>query len=288
MKSNSPAPDSCFQRLLRRRRDIPQHATDFCKVVPWRAESYFRRDFASNHSLLRIVARSEGVSGASQDPHPPCFAHPLCRNERVKETPSASLYASPAKAGAYRSAARAHPAGKALRLLQEVPSGGGMGPGFPHGTSPWAKGPREGEGRFADYISSAISSHALRGRGANNPHPNPPPRAARLSGESVTTGCSKICRRSVALTTRPFTPLPPLAGGEGRVRGADEPVCGAAHLTLPTLRLGPSLSPLKGGEGLVSAGIIFVDASRAIKFSSPDSLASRGRVFVDNLRSNNS
>ena len=62
------------------------------------------------------------------------------------------------------------------------------------------------------------------------------------------------------------------------MRGADEPVCGAAHLTLPTLRLGPSLSPLKGGEGLVSAGIILVerDASRAIKFSSPDSPAPGG------------
>ena len=50
------------------------------------------------------------------------------------------------------------------------------------------------------------------------PPPFPPPQAARLSGESVTTGCSKICRRSVALTTRPFTPLPPLAGvyGPGR------------------------------------------------------------------------
>jgi hypothetical protein len=42
--------------------------------------------------------------------------------------------------------------------------------------------------------------------------------------------------------------------------------------------LGPSLSPLKGGEGLVSAGIILVerDASRAIKFSSPDSPALDG------------
>src|SRR6202011_2591218 len=90
-------------------------------------------------------------------------------------------------------------------------------------------------------------------------------------------------RRSVALTTRPFTPLPPLAGGEGRVRGADEPVCGAAHLTLPTLRFGPLPPPLKGGEGLVSAGIILVerDASRAIKFSSPDSPARpRGGVRV--------
>jgi hypothetical protein len=62
------------------------------------------------------------------------------------------------------------------------------------------------------------------------------------------------------------------------VRGADEPVCGAAHLTLPTLRLGPSLSPLKGGEGLVSTGIILVehDASHAIEFSSPYSPAACG------------
>ena len=75
-----------------------------------------------------------------------------------------------------------------------------------------------------------------------------------------------------------ITLSPRWPGGEGRVRGADEPVCGAAHLTLPTLRLGPSLSPLKGGEGLVSAGIIMVerDASRAIKFSSPDSPAHAG------------
>src|SRR6266851_1713264 len=40
-------------------------------------------------------------------------------------------------------------------------------------------------------------------------------------------------------------------GGEGRVRGAGEPVCGAAHLTLPSLREGPLPLPLKGGEGLV-------------------------------------
>jgi hypothetical protein len=67
------------------------------------------------------------------------------------------------------------------------------------------------------------------------------------------------------------------------VRGADEPVCGAAHLTLPTLRVGPlplPLKALKGGEGLVPAGIILVerDASRAIEFSSPDSLARRFKL----------
>jgi hypothetical protein len=106
---------------------------------------------------------------------------------------------------------------------------------------------------------------SVRNPSSTAPPPFPPPRAARLSGESVTTGRLKICRRSVALTTRPFTPLPPLAGGRGQGEGADEPVCGA--------------SPLKGGEGLVSAGIILVerDASRAIKFSSPDSPAHRGR-----------
>ncbi len=49
----------------------------------------------------------------------------------------------------------------------------------------------------------------------------------------------------------PFTPLPPPAGGEGRVRGADEPVRGAAHLTLPSLREGPLPLPPKGGEGPV-------------------------------------
>src|SRR5437660_10321774 len=42
-------------------------------------------------------------------------------------------------------------------------------------------------------------------------------------------------------------PLPPLAGGEGRVRGAELRVCGAAHLTLPRFGAGPSLSPLKQG-----------------------------------------
>ncbi len=45
-----------------------------------------------------------------------------------------------------------------------------------------------------------------------------------------------------------FSLSPRRPGGEGRVRGADEPVCGATHLTLP-LR-GPLPLPPKGGEGL--------------------------------------
>src|SRR5580704_9962623 len=126
-------------------------------------------------------------------------------------------------------------------------------------------------------------SPAVQERGSRAHNGKAPlPHRAGLSGESVTTGCSKICRGSVALTTRPFTPLPPLTGGRGWGGGGRRAVCGAAHLTLPTLRLDPSLSPLKplkGGEGLVSAGRILVerDASRAIKFSSPDSPAHRGR-----------
>jgi hypothetical protein len=62
------------------------------------------------------------------------------------------------------------------------------------------------------------------------------------------------------------------------VRGADEPVCGAPTSPSQPCGFGPSLSPLKGGEGLVSAGIILVerDASRAIEFSSPDSPTAGG------------
>jgi hypothetical protein len=40
------------------------------------------------------------------------------------------FYTSPAKAGAYRSAARAHPRRQGIVIALEVPSGGGMGPGF--------------------------------------------------------------------------------------------------------------------------------------------------------------
>jgi hypothetical protein len=51
---------------------------------------------------------------------------------------------------------------------------------------------------------------------------------------------------------QPFALSPRRPGGEGRVRGADVLVRGAAHLTLPTLRVGPLPLPPKGGEGLLS------------------------------------
>ena len=76
----------------------------------------------------------------------------------------------------------------------------------------------------------------------------------------------------------PASLVPRWPGGEGRVRGPT-----SRFVTPPTspsqpCGLGSSLSPLKGGEGLVSAGIILVerDASRAIELSSPDSLARGG------------
>src|SRR5437762_4401149 len=42
------------------------------------------------------------------------------------------------------------------------------------------------------------------------------------------------------------SPSPPLGAERVGVRWG---ICGAAHLTFPSLRDGPSLSPLKGGEG---------------------------------------
>ena len=46
-------------------------------------------------------------------------------------------------------------------------------------------------------------------------------------------------------------PLSALGGGEGRGEAGEAPAPkgGAAHLTLPPFTAGPSLSPLKGGEG---------------------------------------
>jgi hypothetical protein len=44
-----------------------------------------------------------------------------------------------------------------------------------------------------------------------------------------------------------FIPLLPPAGGKAKVRGADDAVCGAAHITLPSaIAPGPLPLPLKG------------------------------------------
>ncbi len=62
--------------------------------------------------------------------------------------------------------------------------------------------------------------------------------------------------------------------GEGRVRGADVPVRGAAHLTLP-LR-GPLPLPPEGRRGLLAPVSVEWDGGLATAFSSPDSPAARG------------
>src|SRR5690349_15171524 len=46
--------------------------------------------------------------------------------------------------------ARGVSSGQGIGMALEFPSGGEMGPGFPHGTSPWAEGPRESERKFGD------------------------------------------------------------------------------------------------------------------------------------------
>ncbi len=55
---------------------------------------------------------------------------------------------------------------------------------------------------------------------------------------------------------RVIFPLPPLAGGEGRVRGVDASgsVLPRAHLTLPPLWGGPLPLPRKAAERGFSAG----------------------------------
>jgi len=90
------------------------------------------------------------------------------------------------------------------------------------------------------------------------------------------TSCVSANLSTMSPNTCPPSPQPLQPGGEGRVRGADEPVCGAAHLTLPTLRLGPSLSPLKGGEGLVSAGMFWLSATPAVQSNPVPRTALRG------------
>src|SRR6266478_4520730 len=58
-----------------------------------------------------------------------------------------------------------------------------------------------------------------------------------------------------ASTDAHFTLAPRRPGGKGRVRGADEPVCGAAHLTLPSLRDGPLPLPPEGRRGALFLAI---------------------------------
>jgi hypothetical protein len=63
-----------------------------------------------------------------------------------------------------------------------------------------------------------------------------------------------------------FFPLPPPAGGRGQGEGADEAVCGAAHLTLPgAVAPRPLPLPLKGGEGLFSPTALVGDTTLRVR-----------------------
>jgi len=67
------------------------------------------------------------VAKPTADPHPP---GPLSRSERVKEHPALFCTLPRRKPGPIVPQHEPVLARKASRLLQEVPSGGGMGPGF--------------------------------------------------------------------------------------------------------------------------------------------------------------
>ena len=77
------------------------------------------------------------------------------------------------------------------------------------------------------------------------------PRSRRSAGEGLrrTQLKAPLTHRGREGTEPPPIPSPASGrwpGGEGRVRGADEPVCGAAHLTLPTPAVGPLPLPPEG------------------------------------------
>src|SRR6266446_946777 len=75
----------------------------------------------------------------------------------------------------------------------------------------------------------------------------PSPACAGLSGENLSEGFpAKFGSNDADFTLAPRRP-----GGEGRVRGADVPVRGAAHLTLP-LR-GPLPLPPEGRRGVLAS-----------------------------------
>src|SRR5216683_5123519 len=76
----------------------------------------------------------------------------------------------------------------------------------------------------------------------------PSPACAGLSGENLSEGFPPKFGSNDA----DFTLSPRWPGGEGGVRGADVPVRGAAHLTLP-LR-GPLPLPPEGRRGAVDGG----------------------------------
>jgi hypothetical protein len=120
------------------------------------------------------------------------------------------------------------------------------------------------------------------------PPPKPSPIKARLSGE-----LNLIARlASTKIMPADTSPSPPFRGereGPNRRVGRVE-VGGATYRLVGPLTL-PS-PPASGGRGVkgrvVRATLRRQIFEQPVVTLSPDSLASRGRVFVDNLRSNNS
>jgi hypothetical protein len=90
--------------------------------------------------------------------------------------------------------------------------------------------------RAASPATSTRSSVARRPK---------PARTAKPTPAVITADAEKMCQSSLLITRSPVA-----AGGEGRVKRAVDPVCSAAHLTLP-LR-GPLPLRLEGrrGDGL--------------------------------------
>src|SRR5438874_324897 len=92
--------------------------------------------------------------------------------------------------------------------------------------------------------------------------------------------------------TRSFTLSPRRPGEEGRVRGADQAVCGAAHLTLPdAVAPGPLPLPPVGRRGAVFPNgeptddplSIEDSGNSATSFDSPDSPARKRESRASDL-----
>src|SRR5215472_33756 len=82
-------------------------------------------------------------------------------------------------------------------------------------------------------------------------HEDQPITIEHALGKAAFTSQAPDCYRRLRFTLFPRRP-----GGEGRVGGVDQVVCGAAHLTLPGARVpGPLPLPPEGWRGAVIANV---------------------------------